>query len=533
MPTHFCVSMRFLSPAFHGRRDSGQPEWPPSPLRVFQALVAAAAAHEPARTLEPAARAAFEWLERLPAPTVVAPMGTNAPGYRLSVPNNAMDLVASAWCRGTSSGSGDADPATHRTMKSVQPTLFAENGAVHYLWPVADALQDTDRRHIATLSDIAGNVVALGWGIDMVVGHAETISDEQAAALPGERWVPTVGGLGDALRIPLPGTLDDLTYRHERFLSRLGPDGFAPPPVLSAYTTVVYRRETEPPARPVAAFALLKLDASGFRAFDTARRALSVAGMLRSAAKAAAESAGWSEAKTSAFVLGHGETKNGARHVAVGPLRFAYLPLPSIEGRGPGKGRVVGSVRRAVLVVLADGREAEIAWARRALSGRELVDEETKQPVALLSLVPADDPVVSHYTRPAASWASVTPVVLPGYDDPAHYRRRLGHGTNAEDQKRLLSQLDTRIDGLLRKAIAQAAYAKVLADNAELQWQKVGFWPGTDLADRYGVPGHLRRYARYHVKVTWRDEQQRPIDIAGPVCLGAGRFYGVGLFAAL
>jgi hypothetical protein len=24
----------------------------------------------------------------------------------------------------------------------------------------------------------------------------------------------------------------------------------------------------------------------------------------------------------------------------------------------------------------------------------------------------------------------------------------------------------------------------------ELEWRKVGFWPGTDLADRYGVPDH-------------------------------------------
>ncbi|MBI4793264.1 MAG: hypothetical protein HY789_11215, partial [Deltaproteobacteria bacterium] len=32
--------------------------------------------------------------------------------------------------------------------------------------------------------------------------------------------------------------------------------------------------------------------------------------------------------------------------------------------------------------------------------------------------------------------------------------------------------------------------------------------------------------------ITWRDEHQSPVRINGPVCLGGGRFYGLGLFAA-
>jgi len=42
MSSHFCISVTFLDPAFHGRADGGEPEWPPSPLRLFQSLVAAA-----------------------------------------------------------------------------------------------------------------------------------------------------------------------------------------------------------------------------------------------------------------------------------------------------------------------------------------------------------------------------------------------------------------------------------------------------------------------------------------------------------
>jgi CRISPR-associated endonuclease/helicase Cas3 len=67
----------------------------------------------------------------------------------------------------------------------------------------------------------------------------------------------------------------------------------------------------------------------------------------------------------------------------------------------------------------------------------------------------------------------------------------------------------------------------------ELSWRKGGFWPGNDLADRYGVPDHLKRFPRFHVKIHWRDAVGAPVDIPGPVCLGGGRFFGIGLCASL
>lgn len=531
MPSYFGLSIRFLDPAFHGRRDGGLPEWPPSPLRVFQSLVAVAA-RRCGEALAPRVQSALQWLEQQPAPILVAPAGITSSGYRISVPNNAMDIVAAAWCRGNDSNSGDANPATHRTMKTVRPTLLLDGDTVHYLWLLSDHLTDEVRADVKTIADVASSVVALGWGIDMVVGHAALVSDEQAGALLGERWLPIGGAMENGLRVPVRGTLDDLIRRHERFLGRLGADGFTAPPPLSVYKTVEYRRSTDPPRRPVAAFSLLRLDASGFRPFDTVRSALTVAGMTRHAAKCAGSRAGWPESKINSFVLGHGEAREAA-HITVGPKRFGYLPLPSIESRGDGRARVVGSVRRVILTAFGDGCETEIAWARRVLSGQELVDENKDQPVALLSLLPANEKVVRHYVQPAAAWATVTPVVLPGYDDPAHYRRRLKNGSDTEEQKRLLGRLSERIDGLLRKAIVQAGFSQVLADHAELEWRKVGFWPGTDLADRYGVPDHLKRFSRYHVRIRWRDAQKNAVLIPGPICLGGGRFYGLGLFAAI
>jgi CRISPR-associated protein Csb2 len=498
---------------------------------MFQALVAAAAARDRFGMREHAGPA-LTWLEQRSAPDVMAPVAMTSTGYRISVPNNAMDVVAKAWCRGNDSNSGDANPAKHRTMKTVRPSLLVDGGDVHYLWTLPDPLTDDVRGHLERLTEIARSVVALGWGVDMVVAQCAVIDDERALALSGERWLPVAQGAGQGLRVPVPGTLDALVDRHARFLARLGPDGFTAPPPLTCYATVGYRRATDPAARAVAAFSLLKLDASGFRAFDTARRALTVAGMMRHATRRAATDAGWSEATINAFVLGHGEPKDGTAHVAVGPQRFAYLPLPSIEARGEGKGRVVGAVRRVLLTTFAEGCDAEVAWARRSLSGQEVVDEHSGKPAARLSLVPASDRVVQNYTQASSSWATVTPVVLPGYDDARHYRRRLARGVPAEGQKQLLRHMDDRVDGLLRKAIVHAGLPRILADHAELEWREVGFCPGVGLPSSYGVPDHLRRFPRFHVRLGWRDAAGNSVAVPGPICLGGGRFAGLGLFAA-
>src|SRR3972149_12203852 len=171
MGSHLGLSIRFLDRAFHGRRDGRHPEWPPSPLRLFESLVAAAAARQRAKALTPHARSALTWLEQQAPPTLIAPVGVTASGYRLSVPNNVMDIVARAWVRGNDSNSGDANPATHRTMKTVRPTRLLGGDAVHYLWPLADSFTEDVRGYVEALADAARSIVALGWGIDLVVGQ--------------------------------------------------------------------------------------------------------------------------------------------------------------------------------------------------------------------------------------------------------------------------------------------------------------------------------------------------------------------------
>jgi CRISPR-associated protein Csb2 len=438
--------------------------------------------------------------------------------YRLYVPDNVGDKVAASWSRG-----GIASIADYRTEKDVCPTHL-KGEAVHYLYPLVRGDSEF-AAHGEVLFIAARSISHLGWGVDMVAANAAAISDGEADALPGERWQPVGGASGNGLRVPIEGTLDGLMEKHAAFLSRFRGDSFAPVAPLSTFGVVSYRRATDPSPRPFAAFSILRADASGFRPFDTVRRALTVAGMTRHATKLAAEHAGWPKQRIGGFILGHAAAWGKAD-----PPRFAFLPLPSVEARDEG---VVGSVRRVMLSGPSGQSEDEIAWARRALSGQELVGEDNKEAVALLSLIPGSDGVVRRYTESAATWATVTPVVLPGYDDPAHYRRRLKHDVVAEEQKRLLGHLAERIEGLLRKAVVQAGFSQILAERAQLEWRGSGFWPGADMADRYGVPDHLKRFPRVHVKIHWRNSDNEPLQVPGPICIGGGRFYGLGLFASL
>jgi CRISPR-associated protein Csb2 len=528
MSAYFCITIQLLHPVFHGRISDEEPEWPPSPLRIFQALVAGSSLAMP-RWPEERIRA-FEYLEGFEQPPVlIVPETFLGDGYRLSVPNNSFEKVAAAWTRGNYFGSGDASPAGHRTMKRVRPMHLADEGSIHCVWQLPRDSQP-DHNALEQIGKAARCVTSLGWGIDMAIGDSRPMTEQELTNLPGQRWLPTRLDAATGLRIPTKGTLKQLRQRHEQFLRRISHDGLRPPEPLSVFRVVEYRRASDPAPRPTACFALLRPE-GGYRAFDPVPNTARVAGLVRHATKRAAENAGgWPD--PASFVLGHGETK-GEKHQSVGNRRFAYLPLPSIQPRGTGRAVVVGGIRRVCLTVLEPGHEAEIDWASRTLAGEALIREETGEITALLSPLARQDKVLGRYLGSASDWASVSPVVLPGYDDPAHYRRRLATGeASAQEQRRLLEALHHRTEKLLRKAIRDAGFPDELAARADLDWRDAGFLPGTERAGSYTVPDHLTRFPRLHVRLRWRDAAGQPVKVTGPICLGGGRFCGLGLFAA-
>jgi CRISPR-associated protein Csb2 len=505
MSAHLLLTFRFLAPWFHGRGDGAVPEWPPSPLRAFQALVAAAARAGTLRELRPA----LTWLEQQPPPLILAPEASlSSVGYRLSVPHNAMDLVGKQWLRGA-----DGNPAEHRAMKDVRPHRLPEDTAVHYAW----RLDGDDTKNCQAVIATARQVVALGWGIDLVVGDGAVIDGTRLSELRSgqvKTWEPRSDG-GLLLRAPIAGSLEDLDRRHEAFLARMSLENptFCPPPALSTFSITSYARSDEPPRRHVAAFTLIHPTADRMRAFDLTKAGMVVSGMLRHAVRAAATQAGWPEERVRSTVLGHGEVDNP---------RLLLVPVPSIEPR-PRGGERVTEVRR-VLLFSTDDRSPDVPWLSRALGGAELIDEKTQKPTAVLAVASSSDRAFARFIGESTTWATVTPVVLPGYDDPGGIRARLRCSPPTAEQRTLLDRLNRRREGLVRKALRHAGFADELVFEAQVEVRETGFFAGVDRASRFRVPEHLVRFPRLHVRITW------PRRVRGPICVGRGRFSGLGLF---
>lgn len=523
MTSHLRISIRFLQPYSHGRGESGVPEWPPSPLRLVQALIAASAGRWNERESLSHAVPALRWLESLPSPRIVAAHAVSSEHpHRLYVPDNVADKVAASWARGR-----DASIADYRTEKDVRPAHL-DGDSVHYLYTLPES-KATWRNSIDTLTAAARSITHLGWGIDMAVGDADVITEEQASQLPGYHWQPSPTG-GTPLRTPKPGTLDDLIRKHADFLSRLTSDGFRPVPPLRVFDVVRYRREDQPLQRPYRIFELRNTDGSRFRYPHS--RLIHIAGMVRHLAIEAMKKdpprgveSNWIES----YVAGHRKTASAdsAETFADGGHRqLSYLPLPSVghEHADPG-------VRR-VMILAPLGDDALLDHLARRLAGQMLkpvqgdefghdLDGKPNDPPLLIPMRRSGDGVTGRYTATSSVWHSFTPVILPGHDD----------------------HKPGKTQALIERALVQSAVDQPCA----FEWSSFSRFPKAYSAHKYDKrgpndgkigyirPGYLLSQTGVHLTLHFHDgsKEQRPIAVPGPLAIGAGRHCGLGLMAAV
>jgi CRISPR-associated protein Csb2 len=145
----------------------------------------------------------------------------------------------------------------------------------------------------------------------------------------------------------------------------------------------------------------------------------------------------------------------------------------------------------------------------------------------VLAATARGDRMLRRYVSESSVWATVTPMVLPGHDDPGGVREKLRSANGGEEQRALVERLMKRREALVRKALRHAGLGDELAFSAEIETRATGFFAGVEHASRYAVPSHLAKSPRLHVKLTW------PVKVAGPLCIGRGRFSGLGLFATV
>jgi CRISPR-associated protein Csb2 len=487
MMRHLCISVTFLDPLFHGKGDD-EPEWPPSPLRLFQALLAGA--RTGCRNLEwsDVKFEAFRWLEGRQPPLIIAPIVRRESAYTLYVPNNDGDRLF--------------DRQNRLTSKIAHPHRLLDGHTLCYLWSISETEWLSNKTKVELLCCEARHLPVLGWGIDQVVGEGRILSDAEVVALPGERWWVSNGHRPEqpTWRVPVNGSLEDLQAVHESFLKRVQGRRFRPSRKPSCFQTVTYLTDRVLPVRPYAVFALP--EGVSFRQVAAAK----VAAMLRSlTCKLANESMHEFPGGSERYVAGHidGDGQN--------PPRFSYMPLPTI-----GHPNADGIIRRLLIAEPIGGNGEHARWIQKRLGFATLRDKDGDERGILSEPRGSGSrKVIGRYVGKGQAWCSVTPVILPGHDD---FKAAAKHG----------ERRPMKAERLLLKSVTQAGIP--LQSVASVSLRKAPFWSGSQHPRQYARPDYLAdQNARpsWHVRIDFRE------PVTGPIAIGAGRHIGLGLFGVI
>jgi CRISPR-associated protein Csb2 len=195
--------------------------------------------------------------------------------------------------------------------------------------------------------------------------------------------------------------------------------------------------------------------------------------------------------------------------------QLSYVPLPSIgtEHTDPG-------VRR-VMIVAPTGDRGWLDHVARRLAGQELKpvrgDEFEGRLPPLLVPVRRDN-IARFYAGSGSTWHSVTPVILPGHDD------------HKPDKTRALIER-----ALIQSGIDQAC---------EFEWSAFSRFSKSFSAHKYDKdkrpqgyirPTYLLSQTAVHLTLRFHDgsEERTPVNVPGPLVIGAGRHCGLGILASL
>lgn len=484
-------------------RYHGSPEWPPSPFRLFQALLAGALTGRP-RSHADSLTPAFRWLESLAPPTIATPPARRTRRSEFWVPNNDLDSV----------GGDPSRIAKLRTAKQVQPWLLGDSPFL-YLWDIDEA----DRHFAYAIAEEAERLYQFGRGVDMAFASAEIVSaevaDERVANHNGAVHRP--GGAprqGVALRCPVGGSFESLCAREAAQRMRLtaGQLRQAGPP---RFRTTAYDAS---PTHLLFDLTTGGADASSFRPVPHR----SVAGLVEAIRERLAKLLvrGFDEELIERVITGR---RSGPADTQ---QRLRILPLPSI-----GHIHADRAIRRVLLEVPCDCPipAQEIQWAAGAVhlgidEDGLLVDETQPQLVSA-----SDEDMLDHYGAarhvPALEyrvWRTVTPAALP--ERAARRRIDPGRIRDRSEQKGASERAseEARAICAVRDALRHAGISESVLD---VQVQREPFESRGARAERF-APG-----TRFNKERLWHVEMTLARPIGGPVAIGDGRFLGLGLMA--
>ncbi|SDE62512.1 type I-G CRISPR-associated protein Csb2 [Rhodospira trueperi] len=491
------IAVYLVEPRFHGTGD-----WPPSPFRLFQALMAGALLGQP-RSHRATLAESFAWLETLEPPMIAAPTGVPGRQVTTYVPNNDLDAV----------GGDPAKVSEIRDAKRVRPQLLEDDRPILYAWTIPPEAE-TQAQRVAVL---AKRLYRLGTGLDVAWASAWTepfaTLESRLAEHGGVLYRPLPlaedgqpGPSMDArvlrVRCPAPRSFDSLAARHDAQAQRFQAGGFrqAPPahyrvhpynapPTRLLFDIVNPGPQVRPAPQPLDGVVGLT---------ETVRDALA-ARLLRGRI---------CERHVLAYVIGRGATD------ADKARRIRLIPLPSI-----GVHHADRAVRRLLVEVPAECPiSAEtVHWA---LTGWDLgTDPDTGElpadpgatlvPVALTSSMLKHYGVGTPHEVAARTWRTVTPAALP-------LKRARGRVSGAE-RAATEARLAAAVQAALRHAgVPEATVTRVQREPFEARGER---------AEAFAATSRFSPDVLHHVEVAF------DTPVTGPILIGDGRFLGLGLLA--
>lgn len=492
MSQSLLIAVQFQEGRYHGQDDgfNGADGWPPSPGRLFQALVAAAACGDriPAKD-----ERALKWLEKIGPPRIAMPPVRRGRAVTLYVPNNDLDAV----------GGAPARVGEIRTSKQWRPCFFDSAESVLYAWDF-----EPESEEAARICAIAGRLYQLGRGIDMAWASGRVLEQREAKTVLESHPGPILQPRGDGqIATPRAGTLDSLVTRHQGNCMRLATvrvgrksrQEFTQPPKAS-FRYTGYDTSPRYLHFELRHFELRNLEGR-FAPYPLASAALLITGLRDDVAARLKKSLPEQSALFKKLIVGRDA---GPADLA---QRIRLMPIPSVGTRYTDP-----SIRRIAVEVPPDCpiRLDDLQWA---FSGLEPHDPETGK-ILPGRLVSTDDSrMADRFRGPARAFWSVTPLALSRAK-----RRRLGIADKKAANER--NQEEQRAASAVVQALRHAG---IRVSPIDVRVQREPFSGRGERVEAFAAGTRFPKETLWHVKVSFAE------PVAGPLVLGDGRYLGLGL----
>jgi CRISPR-associated protein Csb2 len=465
------------------------PDWPPHPDRIFSALVASWGA----RGESPQERVALEWLEQQAPPRLLACAAEPRSTVNVYVPVN--DTVGQI---------GPQPEARPRQPRRFQTARIAEPGRVSaQLSVVWDA--SPDDATLNTLQALAYDTSYVGHSSSLV--RCRFTRQDEAPPRPEGWFEPS------RPRAPYGGRLAELERIHKRHIA--GDERARARPSSRTRAPEAHKRCL---AQSIFSPDWIVLSHVGGERPDPLITAV-IAKTMRDALMSV-----WPEQPVPPWLSGHEADSSPLRdpHLAVLPLLdaghdhadghlmgLALVPPRALAARWNDSTPAAWRERRALTAALEKlgegGHGSKEEGTIRLLLGQagtwDIAVDDNRIARALRP---------ERYCKPARRFATVTPIALDRHPKGDHVDR-------SSEAKRLVARACTRI-GLPEPA--QIALSKHAAPRGAHSARPPG---GAPAWATWARPGALGGKVLAHAVIEFAE------DIEGPVVLGAGRFFGLGL----